>query len=153
MFIIEVSSSYYVDFWVELSDRVGDENQFVLELFLGFWLTVVVNDHKLLVLAIIILELDQGGNVSGGMYSWNERLCIDAFVLLDKGDASSSSCSFCFGWRTDDECPGLALVFDVLKGILIVPCFLQIEDGDVGLLEGLEDSTLLLYVPHASNIP
>ena len=53
----------------------------------------------------------------------------------------------------DQECPFFYLVLDVNEGVLIMPSFLQVEDKNVRVLEGIEDVVQFRWVSHAPDVP
>ena len=99
---------------VELLDGVGEEDEFLLTLFLLFRRVVEVNDDYLSVVGSVDRVVYDGGNRISGVHGRQNVLGIGPLDFLDKGDAAFAFAvakvvlarDGPFEWRVEDMGPG-----------------------------------------------
>ena len=67
---------------------IGEEDEFLLTLFLLFWRAVEVDDDDLAVVGSVDWVVDDGGDRVSGMHGRQNVLGIGLLGFLDEGDAA-----------------------------------------------------------------
>jgi len=82
-----------------------------------------------------------------------DGLGIDASGLLDQRDHSFALLLAFLGLRVDDVAPVAALLLKFDDGFLRVPSFLQVQNVGVRVLEGIQDTSALVFAAEAPDVP
>ena len=85
---VEVASNDDVHVWVELLDGVGEEDEFLLTLFLLFRRVVEFNDDYLSVVGSVDRVVYDGGNRISGVHGRQDVLGVGLLGFLDERDAA-----------------------------------------------------------------
>ena len=98
-------------------DGVGEEDEFLLTLFLFFWRIVEINDDYLPKVGSVDRVVYDGGNRISGVHGRQDVLGVGLPGFLDEGDAAFAfsvaevvlARDRPFEWRVEDVSPGGAL--------------------------------------------